>query len=176
MPRLRLLVIAVTMAGCGEGWEAIDVHTLPVAADEPDAAAVVLLDEHDLRFAAGDALGKPIVDETRHVRVRILREGGESVALVRVPYQPDFAEVIALAARTVAADGSTRQFGRRDAVDVPDHGDYVLYSDLRALILALAPARPGTVVEYRYTVRHYDQGGLRFAHTFGGGHPVRRSR
>lgn len=145
---------AVFVAGCAADFAALDRRTLPRPEAYPDAAAVVLEDESEVRFGIDGAGDTAIADETRAMRILILRPSGAKAAKIVVPYDPRHA-VTDFRARTVAPDGRVRRYVRRDAVDLPRIGGS-LYTDARMLVLEAEPSMPGTVVEYRFTRRSVD--------------------
>ena len=129
-----------------------------------------------MRYDTDAITGKLVIDETVHVRARILREGGAEVARVVVPYDPAFSSITSFAARTVSTAGAERRFGWNDGIDAPTFAGFALYSDDRALRLALAPDTPGTLVEYRYTRRYHDWRMAAFGQRFDGKFPERNVR
>ena len=169
------LLLIVAAAGCARRWETVPPSSLPAASELRDVNAVVLLDEQRLRFNIDPRTKRPIAEQVRHFRARVLREGGEAVGKIVVFYRPGFSEALDLDARTVAADGTEHRWVRRDAADIATHAEWQLYSDNRALVLDLKPA-PGTLVEYRYTVRISDLRFFGFGHRFAVNTPARTIR
>jgi transglutaminase-like putative cysteine protease len=169
-----LLLFVSLLAGCA-GFDRLPTK-LPTAEQYPDADAVLLDDDIEVRYANDPLTGRLIVDETVHVRALILREGGEDVARVHVQYDPAFESLASFSARTVDPNGKERSFTASNGIDAPVLAGYELYSDDRVLTLELAPRRPGTVVEYRYRTRYHDSRMATFAQHFEGRHPERRVR
>ena len=88
LARLLLLFVGAMLTGCA-GFDRLPAK-LPTAEQYPDAEAVVLDDELEVRYGNDPLTGRLVVDETVHVRALILREGGEDVARVQVAYDPAF--------------------------------------------------------------------------------------
>ncbi len=149
---------------------------MPTAEQYPGADAVLLDDDIEVRYGNDALTGHLVVEETVHVRARILREGGARIAHVQVGYDPAFSSVTSFAARTVSPQGKERRFAWSDGVDAPRFAGFELYSDDRALSLHLTPDLPGTLVEYRYTRRIRDSRLETFAQHFEGEFPERRAR
>jgi Domain of Unknown Function with PDB structure (DUF3857)/Transglutaminase-like superfamily len=169
------LPLALAAGGCGAAWERLDLAALPAAERFPDAPAVVLLDERQVRFQPGPLGGEAVAEVTHHRRVRILRPEGAGEARVVVHYDELFSPIIDFAARTIAPDGTARTFTRRDASDLAVSGDKILYSDDRVLHLD-PPAPPGAVVEWRCTQRYTDLRLYQFTQRFGDQLPLLRAR
>ena len=168
-------IFVVALAGCA-GFEHLTPSALPGAGQYPDANAVILDDDIEVRFDSDAVSGKLVIDETVHLRARILREGGAGRAHVVVPYDPAFSSITSFAARTVSAAGKEHVYGWSDGVDGPRFAGFALYSDARALDLAMSPDTPGTVVEYRFTRRYHDWRMAGFGQHFDGRDPERRAR
>ena len=134
----------------------------------------MLLDEVTARFSHRSAA--PAVEFTQVYRALVLREAGERLARITVPYAPSQDAITAFSARVISPDGSVHRFGRKDAADLPSHPGFVMYSDSRALSLTLHPVVTGSVVEYRYTVRHADSRLAFVSQEFGDRMPARRVR
>lgn len=171
----HLCVIPILLAGCAT-FEPARIAALPTAAQYPSADAVLLTDDIEVRYSTDPLTGRLAVDETVHVRALILREGGERVAQVRVPYNPTFSSLASFEARTIAGDGRERRFRASDGVDAPQLGGFELYSDDRALSVQLTPHTPQTFVEYRYRRHYHDSRMATFAQHFEGRYPEQQAR
>jgi Domain of Unknown Function with PDB structure (DUF3857)/Transglutaminase-like superfamily len=163
------------LASCAGRWEALDRASLPPPA-EHDPTSIVLLDDTEVRFDS-DARGRPIADVTEHVRYLILREAdAPALSKVWVQYAAPFSTVTSFAARSIAPDGRVQELSRRDASDVMAYPAWMLYSDMRALTLEVKPARPGTVIEVRYSLRFTDPRRFHFMQVFGRELPAKETR
>src|SRR5215831_14329188 len=111
---------SLLLLGC-TSWPGLE----PAGPEPRDAAGVVLRDEESIHFSPDRLSGKPVVECRVHERARILTQAGASLAKVIVHYSPAI-EVVSLRARTIAPDGSQRQFGRGDAADVPAYASYMM--------------------------------------------------
>jgi transglutaminase-like putative cysteine protease len=173
MKASRLWLGPLIVAGCTH-WSS-PPRALPEAHEHPDADAVILDDEVELRLGM-DVAGNAIVDERRYVRELILREPATRLGRLSFAYDPAFEHLTALQARTIGSDGKEHRRSLGDARDVPILNGFAMYSDARALQLDLSPVSPGTVVEYRYTTRHTDWRFTQLQQTFEGRYPIRHVR
>lgn len=84
-----------------------DVSALLAASKIPqDAAAVVLLREERIHVRGARGVNVPITEFHSHTVTKVLTEGGFAAARVRVVIPPE-GELVQLAARTVAPDGTS---------------------------------------------------------------------
>jgi transglutaminase-like putative cysteine protease len=175
-PALRLVTALTVVAGCTH-WEPLPPAARPSPSDHPNAAALLLDDDLEVYCHVDRLSGRPVIDETWHRRAFVLREGGgDAVAEVQIPYEPEFSTVTSFAAHVVTPDGREHDFGPSDLVDAPVVGGMALYSSTRVQAVRLTPAGPGTLVEYRYTVRDTDWRATRIAQRFEGALPVQHAR
>jgi len=170
----RFALVAFVLAGCAH-FDPLPTNARPTAEQYPGAKSLILDDELEVRFGNDPVTGRLVIDETVHVRVLVLRPGGERVAKVSVAYKPMFSSVTAFHARTITAEGKERRFAVSDGVDHSLAGA-AFFSDDRAIDVQLAPDAPGTVIEYRYTRRHHDWRLAIFSQRFDGVEPEQHVR
>jgi hypothetical protein len=163
---------ALCLSGCA-AWPTIEPDS--PRASERGAHSITLVSELTVRFFV-DKSGQPLMEETEHRRVRILDEGGEEEGHVAIGYRPGLYDLLSFRARTIAADGTERNFRRSDAVDVPAMPEFVLYSDSRAVVLDAKPNTPGTIFEYEATRVARDWRMSTAAHSFDSAAPTRLAR
>jgi hypothetical protein len=112
------------------------------------AAAYVL---HDERVVEVPAQGRTR-STLRHV-VRIASVRGAEAAAVHVVYTRGTSEVTGFRAWTLAADGhELRHWEQRDAIDVAEVGEGLLYSDLRERTLADTDVQPGQLFAWEVVI------------------------
>lgn len=162
----------VLLGACAGGWQSSDLSGLPTAERYPGAPAVVVRDEQEVVFHSG-VDGRPVADESVHRLVRVLRPGAERLDTIVLTYSREFERVTSFRARTVADSGAVRRFD--DYVDYPA-SDNTFFSDERAVRLDVSPVSPGSVIEYRYTMRYQEPRLFHLGHTFGNLYPVVEAR
>ena len=153
----RLLTLGFALSICAPSataqraeWGEVSDEELALAdyPADPEAAALVLSDAGRVTFSAGM---EPRLE--RHVRIKLLAESGYDLATVRLPYiHEDRAQ------RLLKVEGQT--FTRTPDGDVRrtklDKGD-VFHEKLDGrwshATFTLPDLAPGSVVEYRYTLR-----------------------
>jgi hypothetical protein len=168
-----LLLVAAAAAGCAPRWTALDLGRLPDGRAYPEADAIVL--SRELLVVFQEQGGRPVADETRKSRLRVLKEGGRRLASASIQYRPGFADVVDLAGRVVTPNGETRPIGPKDLVD-QRADEHTLYQDTRMLNFDGSNLPLGSVVELEYTRRWREPQLFSFLATFGDFAPVLESR
>lgn len=122
---------------------------MTVYAADPSASAVVLSDYG--RVTIG-----PRVEYFRHVRIKILKDKGTAFATIEIPYRSydRYDEITQLQGQTfnIGSDGKVLKT-KLKALDVVE-----LKTDetQRRKVFTLPDVKPGSVIEYRYTIRSLD--------------------
>lgn len=154
MRRLRLAVLAALVLVWPANARARDwpdwvdsVRTRPTPVWASKADAVVLDDE---LVVTVDRSGRS--REVRRCAVRVLGPTGASLARADLVYMLGSADVRGIEAWVLPPAGEVRHLTRRDAIDQSCAGAWTLYSEVRALTLAAADAKPGTVFAYETSV------------------------
>lgn len=170
----RDALLPLLLAGCASssGWSPLDRTQLPSRADQPNADAVILEFSRKVRFHLVD--GAPVADTTVHSQVLVLTEDGRSWGALRAPYSGSFSEIVDAAARCIRPDGEVEVFDRSEMVDVMS-SSYALYQDDRILVKDHPTAPVGSVLEYRYTERHFNPKIFQFGQWFAWTVPAKRT-
>ena len=170
--------LALGLAGCATNrggaaldFAPVDLRGVPAADGAP---ARVLFDEELVRFEAG--ADGPVAVETGRRQHQVFAPAGQ-LKSVQTGYSSSFDRVEQFSVRVASAGGQTlREWGRKDAIDVPAFPDFVLYSDSRMLSVAIPDQPAGNVVESIETVRHARAELFSFGQTFGSDVPMARVR
>lgn len=128
----------------------IDVKALPPVDDHTPAR--VLLDEEVVRFEEVD--GAIVARVLRRTVTRIHNAAGQERRSAEVGLDRTFTDVEAFFVRTFDAAGHTRVYGEKETVELPQLGNYYLYSDNRVRRVEVAEQPRGGVVEVVSLVRH----------------------
>jgi transglutaminase-like putative cysteine protease len=151
-------------------WAAIERAAIPTKSEFPDADAVFLTNFEQVTFHEVD--GKPVADSEVHVVVVVLTEAGRNFGALRAFYSKSFSEILDARARIVRPDGTAKEISRDAMLDSMAVSNSVLYEDSRVLHFTPDTAPIGSVIEYRYTQRHFDPKLFQFSFSFGDFAPV----
>ncbi len=123
--------------------------TVSAGLQNPDAGAVVMLDEGSMEINSGGEIGLSMFE--RHRIVRILKPRGQRFANIIIPYGSTSA-VDGIQARTIEPGGRIVPLQSTDIFDVSLYPNFVFFSDQRAKIFTLPAIEDGAIIEYRYRV------------------------
>ncbi|HEX8151527.1 MAG TPA: DUF3857 domain-containing protein, partial [Thermoanaerobaculia bacterium] len=86
--------------------------------------------------------------EQEYVRIKILKDDGKKYADIELPYVPGYTRIKGIKARTIAPDGTIRNFEGKiyDKLVVKVYGTRVMNKTF-----TLPDAAPGSIIEYTYT-------------------------
>lgn len=154
MNRRTFLIAALVLAGSAMSQAKPVAPTwlkslaaAPAPAIAGKAEAVVLLDESIQKVSPDGKIVTTVAGA-----VRVLKRDGRDWAQVRIPYNDQAEKVTAFDAWLVAADGTAKNYLRKDTLDAALDRDSV-YTDARVLLLsAEAEADVGSVFGYSYTL------------------------
>lgn len=174
MHRALGCLLLLLPAGCASSaeWIPVDPTRLPTRDQHPNADAVILEHTRKVRFHLVD--GAPVADTTVHTQVLVLTEEGRGWGDLQAHYSGSFSEIIEAEARCIRPDGEVEVFDRSQMADVLV-SSFALYADDRVLLKSHPTVPVGSVLEYRYTERHYDPKIFQFGQRFAWSIPVRRS-
>jgi hypothetical protein len=138
-----VLAVACSSGQSEPEFERFDPAITPTAADYPDVPGIVLLDRGTLELTADPLTKNPIARLRRLRRVKILREAGESIGEVVVPFDPG-SIVRSLKVRAILPNGAEYE------ADPENVRDGAHPNGRRAKVLRAPAATPETIVEYTY--------------------------
>lgn len=151
MKLVMLLLAGAALSGCtasaklGTGWLSKDELAFD-ATKYPDDAAVVLYRADKWLLEAGQVRSSEVL---RHQAVAVLREGGFSLAEVKIPFRAN-QELLELKARVIKPDGTVRELDARDMLsDTNGKGE----QDLQAKFFRFPDVTIGSILEYVSVVR-----------------------
>jgi hypothetical protein len=145
-----LLAVLARAQGKAQGnrWEPIPPEDLALKDNrlQPGAPAMILYRESIADNDSGVT--------TNYHRIKIFTEEGRDYGNIEVSYSPADEKVESIQARVVQPDGSETEFRGevQDKVLVKTRG-----FTRRAKVIVLPDVRPGSIIEYRYTVRQMDR-------------------
>ncbi len=128
----------------------LNLKTLPVQKDYPEADAVVLWEEHDVHAIINDEYD--IVTDETVTRVMKLFKNVDKYASVEIPiYSGDALEDIQ--ARTIKPDGSIAQLKKSDFHVTTGVGEgYVFYSDEKKVKFTFPAVEKNCILELHYVI------------------------
>jgi len=93
----------------------------------------------------------PDHSETYHARIKVLRQKGENLATVRIPYTRGSVTVTKIEARTIHSDGTVIPLTAK-----PSDIEYLKTKGLQvnAMVITLPSAEVGCILEYSYELRY----------------------
>ncbi|GAH75065.1 unnamed protein product, partial [marine sediment metagenome] len=120
------------------------IKTSPGSADYPNAGAIVLLDDYQLKILSdGTAV------QTTHFMVKILNERGKHYGEVELGYDSTYETIEIDYARTIEPEGKVVSVGDRHIRDVSRYLGYPLYSNARVRIVSMPEVTWGAIIEYK---------------------------
>jgi len=125
-------------------WPPVDPQELALKDDpaHPGVAAIILYHEDNLDNAQSV--------ETQYYRIKIFTEAGKKYADIEIPYNRGFYSIENIQARTIHPDGSIVPFtGKAFDKVLAKRGDF----NLQAKTFSLPDVQPGSVLEYKFTIR-----------------------
>ena len=128
-------------------WPDIDKNNLPAQIDFPNAEAITLLDEGEIKIHLLSE--HSFSTYTRHTVTRIFNPRGYHLANIVIPYSGQ-SKIDYIEARTIAPDGEITVLNEETIFDVNLYPNFVFYSDQRARIFTLPAVEDNCVIEYRY--------------------------
>jgi len=142
---LWITACGASLAGQPPPWVQAQA-TAPAPDHDRDAGAVVMYSEDALTVEPSGGMHRL----TRRA-YRILRPSGSSFGLVKILFDAQ-SRITAVHGWTIPATGQGYEVGERDSVEtaLPGVLDGQLMSDLRAKLLHLPAANPGSIVAYEY--------------------------
>jgi hypothetical protein len=131
------------------GKVSLDELKMTVYQNEPDAPAVILSDY-------GDVTVGPRTEYTRHVRIKILRNAGLKYANIEIPFRYDgrYEFIQDLDVLTFNLDDKETIIKTK----LPQHkiAEEQIDSKNRKKVFTFPDVKPGSVIEYRYTIVSLD--------------------
>jgi hypothetical protein len=135
-----------------------------------DTAGVVLVDDTVTTIRGAGEIG------TLHRRAfRILSTEGRELGYAAVPFN-SLVQLVSFHAWSITAKGDEWEVKEREAVEVGQGGDSMLYADDKAKIIRIPGSEPGTVVAFEYETREPAPQALQDSWEFQGSLPVHSSR
>jgi hypothetical protein len=140
-------------------WLNTLIFNAPGQSDYPDASAIFLVDEIDVKanikpgsiFTALTKYGNIYTITTRHVAIKILNERGYVYADMQIPFSPG-THIENIEARTIKRDGTVVHLADDQIHEVTLFPEYIFFSDVKAKKFTMPAVEPGCIVEYMYTV------------------------
>ena len=180
---LRSIILALSallLASCTgpSGWIQTDapgfedLKKLQPPANDPDAAAITVIDEGTMEIFGSGEVGFSVFD--RHRVVKIFNPRGHRYANVMIPYGSS-SLVSDITARTITPSGRIVNLRESDVFDVSLYPNFVFFSDQRAKIFTLPAIENGSIIEYTYHLKLQNRG-LWHAWHFQDDIPVLQSR
>src|SRR5258708_8691597 len=135
-----------------------------------DTPGVVLIDETTTTIRGAGEI------DTLHRRAfKILSTEGRELGYAAVPFN-SLIQLVSFHAWSITATGDEWEVKEREAVEVGQSGDSMLYADDKAKIIPIPGSEPGTVVAFEYETREPSPQALQDAWQFQGSLPVHSSR
>lgn len=152
-----ILCMGIILAGCASDrawrssvdWEDYSLDELPGDAGYPEADAIVLLNQGEMRVSDSGELDLSYY--SHHRIIRILSTRGLRHANVAIPYSSG-STVKNIRARTILPSGEIRVLKPENIYDITLYPNFVFYSDQRAKLFTMPAVEPGAIVEYRYQI------------------------
>lgn len=170
---MRALPVLLLVTSCASSFPKLDLTTLPKPSDYPDAKYVVLLDEDHVRFQPGkDGKAEAIITERWRAKVLKPTDLPSLVAF----YDAEFTEIVSIAGRSIAPDGTEKRLDVSKADDRPTNDASVLFSSTRVRSVPAPAVAVGGIFETEIVTRQRDIEPWVLRHVFGGSRPVKASR
>lgn len=135
-----------------------------------DTAGVVLVDETTTTIRGGGEIGT-----LRRQAYKILSTEGRDLGYAAVPFN-SLVQLVSFHAWSITAKGDEWEVKEREAVEVGQGGDSMLYADDKAKVIRIPGAEPGTVVAFEYETREPAPQALQDSWAFQREIPVRSAR
>lgn len=177
MAKNALLLTSLCLAACGgANWTPVDLAKLPKDLNDGDARGVVLLDELAIDYRVGDD-GKPVIDLTRHRKVKVLHEEGQArYGTVRAQYDRAFSRVLRMQVRVIRPGGKAEERTLGDAADLMASDGMSLYQSTRARLVKFQHIPVGSYVESIVSTRETRPRLWSHGLHFGGRDPIKLAR
>ena len=135
-----------------------------------DTAGVVLLDETTTIIRGAGEIG------ILHRRAyKILSTEGRDLGYAAVPFN-SLVQLVSFHAWSITAKGDEWEVKEREAMELGQGGDSMLYADDKAKVIRIPGAEPGTVVAFEYETREPSPQALQDSWSFQRELPVRNAR
>ncbi len=131
-------------------WLKRDIQNSVAASVAPEASAIILTDEREVRLSADNRARSRI-----RYAVKILNSTGEGYAVLSQSVTPTH-KVENLKGWLVSVEGGTKDLSDEDVVEVAGGGNGITYGDARVLMARFPLIRSGDVAAYEYTLEEND--------------------